>query len=1467
CLPDKNRNQTTWSTEKFQKLIRAKNILLDKYEKEKYDEELIKQGVRNPNAKPLLCDICSNVTHSFQKRCLQGHGHKSPHWHELKKAEKEFEKVKTEDFLVRFEKKFDECLKLFINEKLHKLVPFILQKDHNDPGDIEFIQITGILESEVSNYLEAFLSENINSISKIITSVFYGIGSFNSDYCDDKKLKKQAHVLLSKTLIKSSIFDKLLCKQHVNDKDNLFDTSVLNLNELKILCDFFCIKFSKGASIDDLENEVKLVLKFESKNARMPNSSKLPYLDMEIRCICIDCKKWFNEFQAVNFFNRAVKSISSNSITVSTFIAICDLSKLINHERSFCLQIDTFLAKEMLKIKEYNRLFAYLFCKTCKGIEKMDIFKEVEFLGTTIKSELMKKYDIEFEIHVNMLNEEIHNAINKNSFQDLLDLLLIYEQDNRFSGNLHCNYTFSKDSLKGMKLLGEAYWKGCTTYFDEEEDIKFTEFFSHLATQSIVSNARMNFFKNLEHISSKNFLTCLNIDETDILNSPCLHSTMNIDHLSTPIANIKMFKKFEASINTLFTGKKWESIDVAFAYYDFITSCSTPSQFLITTLVAAQWFAKAMSNTYMIESKKYACKDMVLKLTSLAASLAFELGTHAYLQFYAAHKICALQFYAIKNVAYGLEPEEEAKSLCENLEWLVCSSRVCPILSLPSFINSSEALFFNFFSREAHCEYLFAVMHQEETKRQLTDAILRYKIFENHFNGICEVTEEFEDETKLNAMSALLNEKGYDWEGVQQLTNSNLLRVDKQGWLKINQSLLGPIKKDGICRVKGFSINKKSNDIDLILGKSFLTSILLRNQPLLCWQDIATSILMSSPVCVFSLDGINQRETNYHPFNQYFFMPEELDGTEFLSTLFHTDYLLKQFSMGEEISLVPPFKHRSVYNGLLKDLPHEIQEVLKPIHLRGFSKSRVHRLWIQADEMDLDIKEDNENVLYLFGDINMSVRCMPMFYNDCGELQDQNEVDPNSPESQFASDFTKNYEKIGKFFPEFLRLRELCKIQRLGQLLDLIKDSKLKEIENLVDPNNEELNMRLKSNLRQAILDQKSHLESVFSKIYCEVRKQVVWINDDVIEQVRSSINSQFGILISYSDISNWLKHSNSETIIKEIMLVKSAEIDQRQKKSFNDLINEKKNQLKAFQDKIEELKKISKEKLLPLKPKNGCKWVPAVCHSKDERIRYGGVSLCPKIKYTNLTVNYWTTSATQINAPVISKIHTSIFVPKVFQPLMSLPQKKSSSAIGSNLNEVKNKKCGGKNSGGGENAGGEGSSGGGGNTGDEGNARDGKKHKNFSYLPQDVLPNYGIVKIKRLLNSLGLDHKRHRFVGNTRNYILQYEKTDTNINEVLKKLEDLFQLKPQPKDSKTGGKIWIFPLNYGLTKESGKTQVPSVSFTLRERSGEGRPTLDVTINNSKYTKDHAPDDVRDKINDRHIIKVRIGLKNEIKTK
>lgn len=74
-------------------------------------------------------------------------------------------------------------------------------------------------------------------------------------------------------------------------------------------------------------------------------------------------------------------------------------------------------------------------------------------------------------------------------------------------------------------------------------------------------------------------------------------------------------------------------------------------------------------------------------------------------------------------------------------------------------------------------------------------------------------------------------------------------------------------------------------------------------------------------------------DLSYTPFQKMRYGPNKsaLAKNDFLQTMSHTDYLLKFFSTGVEVSAKSPFAIRSVEEGLIKRLPTHLRNVVRSI--------------------------------------------------------------------------------------------------------------------------------------------------------------------------------------------------------------------------------------------------------------------------------------------------------------------------------------------------------------------------------------------------------------------------------------------------------------------------------------------------------------------------------------------------------
>lgn len=704
--------------------------------------------------------------------------------------------------------------------------------------------------------------------------------------------------------------------------------------------------------------------------------------------------------------------------------------------------------------------------------------------------------------------------------------------------------TFKKDPTGAVGQMADILWTGYSLFLENGSKEQIFHFVIHFTCQ-LLKGSHSLLLDALHEITPTNFLQCLHLAEDDILVPPDI-GARRWENVIVEGCDMKMFLKYELAVKKLFETKKWSPVKVALSYYDLTFACKHPSQLLVTLISSAQWFARQMSLPNSDDALQYSCKKMILRLTNLAAALSFEFGIHPHLQYYVARMVLGLQFYASCKAPFG--SQDDASTIGEHLNWLVASGRLCPLHKMP-VVSPTESVILHVILQDLYSEYLLTLQDEVPLQmRPMSEAMLRYHIYENHWLKRCELQDG--DGLRLTAMTELLHAEDWSWDGVQRLLQWNLVPLDSEGWLVSHHQLLEPVASSGIHQLVGLEINKNDFSIRLLIGEQ------TRRLPsLLCWQDIAIGFIIDSPGCIFSLEAVNPQETLYHPFNKQIFMPKELQATRFLNTVCHTDYLLKQFSTGFEISSYPPFHKRPVHEGLLKDVPNELQKVLLSIPSRGPSLSRVHRFWIQADAMEYDIQENEDTIRWLIGDVDMTVRCKPMFHSQDGQLQDQDVLgpDPESPEGNFIADFTKHYDQIGRYFPEFRRLKELCKVQLLGAFLASFERS----------------------------LEEQSKR---FASSEMDAKYREIWFQEMCEFRFVDSITFACKRVPSVSEIKQ-------------------------------QVINEHAMKLRQYRRSVSALKKNCKECLPSTDLAKRCCWLPAVCHTEAGKCIYGGVALTPMLR------------------------------------------------------------------------------------------------------------------------------------------------------------------------------------------------------------------------------------------------------------
>lgn len=712
--------------------------------------------------------------------------------------------------------------------------------------------------------------------------------------------------------------------------------------------------------------------------------------------------------------------------------------------------------------------------------------------------------------------------------------------------------------------------------------------------------------------------------------------------------NMKALQKYEKAVIENVKNGKWSEYDAALSYIDLYQACTHPAEIALCFLTAATWFYQALSNPQNKKvntkgAEKYAFKNAILHCIRIADIIA-RLHLHPGMQFFVADKALLLTVETIKQ-AGRLATPEDSKLLIGLLHSVIYNCRFCPFWNHPA-VSVSEAVLFNILSGQLHTEYILGLQYIDPTLIPLNTSELHYQIYESDLCHLSQLENSAGAHSK--AMEEMMKEKGLAWDDVAAAMTSPLTPHDSDGWL-ICQSNLG--NSPEYSELKGFVFNTdaKKHSIEILADTS---STRKHRVGLFSQSDINTILQISlSDIypMFFSLDQPNP-DQHYHPFQKMTYMPETLAGTEILYTLFHTDYLLKSFSVGSEVSSNPPFLQRPSSDGLTADLPPHLQKILTPLTDRGRTSNNIHRFWIQADELIYDVNQVGSKIEYRLGEPRMVIRSHPLIPGLDGELQDtENSEDPDSPEATFAADLTKHYSELEQFFPMFARLKELCKLQFLCVAINITLSGMKEKAEGKGWEVTDEMLNNIHTTTRQS---QKSNLKNVLRKIRQKIPSEHR-TNSSVVSEI---VNSLMGVCKSNVQrstmnyhVTQWLRNGRDNDLVDLISstlpLPTRSEIRQV-------LIDKFQTEFDAFKSEVNELQESARRLALETN-RNNCNWVPAAMLKRETKkgtsysLCYGGVILSPKLHmgYVPNTLKGTTRTRIEVKPPSrLIKIFGSIW-------------------------------------------------------------------------------------------------------------------------------------------------------------------------------------------------------------------------------
>jgi len=242
-------------------------------------------------------------------------------------------------------------------------------------------------------------------------------------------------------------------------------------------------------------------------------------------------------------------------------------------------------------------------------------------------------------------------------------------------------------------------------------------------------------------------------------------------------------------------------------------------------------------------------------------------------------------------------------------------------------------------------------------------------------------------------MRESLGHAQWQFEDVNRNINFPWRMIDRnrEGWLQPVSALSLPKHRSITVfqSIKGVEVNHRTGKITLLVKPCSSESALYKRR--LTNLDITDMFERNLSHGEFSLNKIDP-DFKYHPFQTLWFSPSILYGSEFLNTMFLSDYLLKFFVVGTQVQGTQPYAMKPV-NELIEHLPGHLKKIITDFHAHSSMQEELaHRFWIETEGLPVGLPDDEQADLtlqrFLFGKLRMVVKKHRLARNEKGELVD-----------------------------------------------------------------------------------------------------------------------------------------------------------------------------------------------------------------------------------------------------------------------------------------------------------------------------------------------------------------------------------------------------------------------------------------------------------------------------------------------
>jgi hypothetical protein len=723
-----------------------------------------------------------------------------------------------------------------------------------------------------------------------------------------------------------------------------------------------------------------------------------------------------NTTETVNMIVRHHRSKNGSLFCEEEIKLLCN--EIFNDIFLLTNKIKELLYNEQKTLRSYEISYPY----TCKFVMEMQY------------DEIIKLYDEnDYKTIISILLKEINEADGKMLFLieiNLKDISMYVSSKPNVENEL---YEFLLNFLKTLGYLLNSKWYSAMSLLDHMLSIKSDEYTMDVVFKLIqVRWVKENFVYRI--FTDCNYFFTKADRKVNLLAFP-LPEIQNDDKLCDWLKN-KFSLDTEFNLNIEDSEKliskyiclafKNSSIDVTLF---FLIKASTKAIFLaetISNLVEFKKFKKFKKYVILLKIICHIFYHIMLNKRSELSSVSLLYGYKSFLWFFEA-LIFLVYSKGLKRYSDFIDIEEIEMmhfSIINMLEMALCN----PLIHFKTY-ESLDAWekFTDYCMKKLTIDQCYSEQNELMIK---TENILNYELYKmsiyNYFND----PQSF-SLFRLNCILDTIETEGFEIKDLIKILNWPLMEKNCSGWYSDKISYL---------KFNSPNLYKSINGFEIINGKiNLLLEVAVNNEDALFDSndiyDVFANKIEDSWFSLENYDYIHE----YFPLQKMIF-ERSVSKTNFLMTMFHTDYLLKFFATGLEVCSLYPFNFKETELGLLQRLPKHLKDILKPMHL-SLKKTCKYRLWIANDSMEF-FEDFSENKYTFFIDNpHMRIKNHLLKTASNGKYIDDHQTDEITWASAFCDNFTKHYDEISKYFLEFSRLKELLKLAVCQKRINKMKNN------------------------------------------------------------------------------------------------------------------------------------------------------------------------------------------------------------------------------------------------------------------------------------------------------------------------------------------------------------------------------------------------------------------------------------------